>query len=138
MNLKKYLSLALLLAALLTSACAVDPAEDENYSQDRVMKSWIKVNYPGLSPYGDTGAYLLEMNPGSGTVIGDSAYVWAHYVKRSLDQTITSTNIQSLAEQLGTYTNTTYYGSDIWRIDQGYLPDALEKVLKTMRSGGYA
>ena len=139
MNLKKYLTLStLLLAVLLTGACAVDPAEDENYSLDRVMKSWIKVNYPGLTPYGDTGLYLLEMNQGTGAAVGDSAYVWAHYVKRSLDQTVSATNIQSLAEQIGTYTASSDYSSDIWRVDQGYLPDALEKVLKTMRAGGYA
>ena len=135
----KYIFLAtILLSGLLATACAVTPEEDSNYSTDRVMKAWLNVNYPGVNTYGDTGAYVLEMEPGNGPSVGDSAYVWAHYVKRSLDQTIKSTNIRQLAEQLGSYSATAYYGSDIWQVDQGYLPDALETILKKMRGGGHA
>ena len=127
---------SLLLAGLLATSCAVTPEEDSHYSSDRVMKAWLNIHYPGASTFGDTGAYVLEMEPGNGPAVGDSSYVWAHYVKRSLDQTITSTNIRQLAEQLGSYSATAYYGSDIWQVDQGYLPDALEAVLKKMRAGG--
>lgn len=127
----------MLLSGFLAVSCAVTPEEDTNYSSDRVMKAWLNIHYPGVRTFEDTGAYVLEMEPGNGPAIGDSAYVWTHYVKRSLNQTITSTNIQQLAEQLGTYSATTYYGSDIWQVDKGYLPDGLEAVLKTMRGGGH-
>lgn len=135
---KKYIPLAFLfLTVLTTGACAVSPDEDANYSYDRVMKAWIHRNYPGVQPQGETGAYILEMDPGSGQSVNDSAYIRAHYVKRKLDQTIISTNILSYSEQLGTYSNTSYYGGNIWRVDQGYLPAGLESVLKTMRAGGH-
>ena len=137
MSVRKYFLAILLLAGMTAVSCAVQSEEDADYSGDRVMKAWINVNYPGLKPYGDTGAYILEMEQGQGPAVSDSAYVWAHYVKYRLDRSIASTNIQRFAEQLGTFTRTTCYSSDIWRIDQGYLPDDLETILKTMRSGGH-
>lgn len=139
MKAKKYLTVSVLLPAILfAAACAVDPEENAYRSLDRVMKAWMKVNYPGISTDGESGAYVLEMDPGSGVAVSDSAYVFVHYAKRTLDQTVTSTNIQALSEQLGTYAATTDYSSDIWRLDQGYLPGALEKVIKRMRAGGHA
>ena len=135
---KKYIPLLFLfLAALATGSCAVSPDEDEYYSYDRVMKAWIHRYYPGLQPQGDTGTYILESNPGNGASVTDSSYVRAHFVKRKLDQTILSTNIQSYSEQLGTYSNTSYYGGNTWRVDQGYLPAGLESILKNMRAGGH-
>lgn len=136
MRIRKHILAALFLAGALTASCAVTNEEDANYSYDRVMKAWINVNYPGLKPFGDTGVYLLEMEEGSGPGMTDSSYIKAHYTKRSLDGTITSTNVRRIAEQLGSYKNTNYYGGNFWRLDQGYLPDGLESVLKTMRSGG--
>lgn len=138
MSIHKSFLATLFLAGVLAVSCAVTPEEDTYYSSDRVMKAWINVNYPGAKTFGDTGAYILEMEQGNGPTVSDSSYVWAHYTKRALDQTVTSTNIRQLAEQLGNYTATAYYGSDIWRVDQGYLPDALETVIKTMRGGGRA
>ena len=137
MRLKKALFSTLLLAVVLTSSCAVEPESDSYYSENRVMKAWINRYYPGLSTYGDTGAYLLEMEKGSGTAVTDSSYVRAHYTKRSLDGTITSTNIQELSEQLGEYSVSSWYGGNTWRVDQGNLPDGLEKALKSMNAGGH-
>ena len=128
----------MLLALFLTGACAVTPDEDTANSYDRVMKAWINVHYPGLKPYGEYGAYLLESDPGTGLPVTDSSYVWVHYVKRTLDGTISSTNIQSLAEQLGDYSNANWYGSNIWRVDKGYIPNGLEEIIKTLRIGGSA
>ena len=128
---------AILLAGLLTASCAVTPEEDSYYSSDRVMKAWINTHYPGLSTFANTSAYILESDPGSGASVTDSSYVCVHYVKRNLDQTILGTNIRQVSEQIGQYSAVTCYESNIWRMDQGYLPDDLETVLKSMRSGGH-
>lgn len=135
----KYLLLATLIPAfLLTAACAVEPQTETYASQDRVMKAWMRHNYPGLTTYGDTDLYVLSLNPGDGPAVSDSAYVFAHYVKTKLDGEVISTNDEILAKQLGTYSVSNYYGSSIWRVDQGYLPEDLETVLRAMKSGGYA
>ncbi len=138
MKMKKLLIAILGVSALAAVSCAVDPEEDSYASYDRVMEAWINTHFPGVKPYGTEGAYILDMSQGAGPAVTDSSYVWAHYVKRTLEGTVISTNIMELAEQLGTYSNASFYGSDIWRVDQGYLPVSLEEVLKTMRSGGRA
>lgn len=135
MKLKRVLFPALLLAALAT-ACAVSPETEEFYSLDRVMKAWMNQYYPGVKTYGDTGAYVLDLVQGSGEAVTDSAYIRVHYTKTALDGTVSSTNEKTLAKQLGEYAVSNWYGGNTWRVDQGYLPDALEAVLKTMRAGG--
>lgn len=129
--------LLLLAFAYLAASCAVDPETDSYYSYDRVMKAWMKLNYPGIQPYGESGAYILDMERGNGPAVTDSVYVFAHYIKRTLDRAVTETNVREISVQLGQYTPTTYYGSDIWRIDRGYLPAGLEEVIKTMNAGGH-
>ena len=136
MTLKKALFPTLLLTAFLMAACAVNSETEDYYSQDRVMKAWMNCNYPGLTPYGNTGAYVIDMVKGEGTPVTDSSYIRVFYTKRTLDGDITSTNDQELAEQLGEYAKSYWYGGNTWRVDQGYLPEALETVLKTMRAGG--
>ena len=138
MRIKKTLFTALLLAASLAVSCAVDPDEDSNAAYDHMMEAWIRVNHPGVKPYGSYGAYVLQMNQGSGSTVPDSAYVRVHYTKRMLDGTIADTNIKELSEQLGTYTVASCYEGNTWRLDQGYLPDALEEVIRAIRAGGQA
>lgn len=138
MNRKKVLFTALLLTACLAVSCAVSPEEDENLPFDNMMKAWIRVNHPTVKPYGTYGAYILQMDKGDGGAIGDSVYIRVHYTKRALDGTIIDTNVKSLADQLGGNDNTACYDGNTWRMTQGYLPDALEEVLRTMRGGGSA
>lgn len=136
MTLKKILFPTLLLAAFALTACAVDPESEDYYSQDRVMKAWISRYYPGLNTYGDTGLYVLEMDKGNGAAVTDSAYIRVHYTKRDLDGTVSATNDMDLSKQLGDYSVANYYGGNTWQVDHGYLPESLEKIIKTMHAGG--
>lgn len=122
--------------ALASASCAVSSTADDS-AQDRVLKAWMNVNYPGIQPR-STGAYVLSLETGSGASVGDSAYVFAHYNCTDLEGNIASTNKIDLVEQLGTFEYNGYYGSDIWRVDQGYIPTGLEEVIKNLRVGGKA
>ena len=126
----------LLLAVVLTASCAVDPDSEDYYSENRVMKAWINRFYPGTPTYSGTGLYVLDIDKGDGTPVTDSSYIRVHYTKRDLDGSVSSTNEEELARQLGDYSVANYYGGNIWRVDRGYLPEGLETVLKTMRAGG--
>ena len=134
----KTLFLPLLLMAALSISCAVDPKEDTDLSYDNMMAAWMRVNHPDVKPFGTYGAYVLQMDKGDGPAIGDSAYVRVHYTKRTLDGTIAETNVRHLAEQMGDYKASSNYDGNIWRMTQGYVPDALEEVLRTLRGGGSA
>lgn len=136
MKLNKSLLASLLLAASLAISCAVEPDDDEDIAFDRMMTSWIRVNYPSVKPFGIHGAYVLEMDKGDGAPIGDSAYVRVFYTKQALDGTIMDTNIEDIDKQTGSYSASYNYTGNTWRMTQGYVPDALEEVLRTMRDGG--
>ena len=138
MKRKKTLFVSLLLVASLAISCGVNPNDDSDISYDHVMKAWMRVNYPDVKPFGQGGAYVLQMNKGDGASIGDSAYIRVHYTKRSLDGTIIESDIREVAEQLGEYQASSNYAGNTWRLTQGYIPDALEEVFRTMRGGGSA
>lgn len=137
MILKRILFPTLLLATVLTASCAIEPNTDSNYSEDRVMKAWINTYYPTAKAVGDTGVYLLETQNGNGVTVPDSAYVQVHFTKFNLDGSVVSTNDEDIAGQNGQYAPTSWYGGNIWRVDQGYLPEGLEQVIKSMRSGAH-
>ena len=138
MKLNRTLLVSLLLTASLAISCAVEPDEDSDIVYDHVMAAWMRVNYPAVKPYGTHGAYVLQMDKGDGVSIGDSAYVRVHYTKSTLDGTIVDTNDEDLAKQMGNYAVSSNYAGNTWRLTQGYVPDALEEVIRSMRSGGRA
>ena len=119
-------------------SCAQPGTESPNAATDRVLAAWVRVNYgAGYAP-NDSGVFVLSYTQGTGAAVPDSGYVFCHYTRRSLDGNIASTNVQTLVEQLGTLTNLTYCGSDIWQVDVGAIPPGLEMVIKTLRVGGKA
>lgn len=138
MKLNKTLFVSLLLAASLAISCAVEPDDDEDIAYAHMMTSWIRVHYPSVKPYGTYGAYILEMDKGDGASIGDSAYVRVFYTQRALDGTIMDTNVEDLDKQLGTYDASYNYTGNTWRMTQGYVPEGLEEVMRTIRGGGSA
>ena len=138
MKLNGTLFISLLLTATLAISCAVYPDDDSDIAYDHVMSAWIRVNHPSVKPYGTYGAYVLDMYKGDGATISDSAYVRVHYTKRTLDGAIVETNVEDLAKQLGSYAVSSNYAGNTWRMTQGYVPDALEEVIRSMRGGGCA
>lgn len=131
---KKVFLLALTLSLMILASCA-KTADVTISAYDRVLQAWINVNHPGLSP-NDSGVFIIRYNEGGGRAMSDSCYVFAHYFRTDLKGNYASTNIDSLVERL-TGTGVTYYsGSDIWRLDQGYLPNGIEPIIKGMREGG--
>lgn len=134
-------TLAFLFVVALTaavSACAVEKEEDTNEYFEQELESWVKVNYPDrISQQTSDGSYILDFTQGDGQQVADTSYVAVHFFKTDLAGNISSTNIQDLAERLGTYTNAKYYGSDIWKVGQGSVYPPIEEVLRKMKVGGH-
>lgn len=134
-------SMAFLFATMLAVAvtsCAVEKEENTSYYFEQELYSWVKVNYPDrISQKTSDGAYILEYTQGSGAPVADTSYVGVHYYKTDLYGNIASTNLQDLAERLGTFSNAKYYGTDIWKIGQNSVYHSIEEVLKKMKVGGH-
>ena len=134
-------TLSIFLAAALvalTGSCAKSRTESSTAATDRVLAAWVRVNYGTAVAPNDSGVFVLSYTQGTGASVPDSGYVFCHYQKRTLDGNIQNTNIESLGEQLGLKTNLTDFGSDIWQVDVGAVPQGLEPVLKSLRVGGKA
>lgn len=122
-------------ALVLQASCARTVSDPRNYSTDRRLDAWIMENYAGIEK--DTsGAYILELEQGSGREIGDSSYIFTKYVRKNLDQAVYSTNLLELLHKMGRVEKTTYTGPRIWRVGKGMLPTGLESVIRRVREGG--
>ena len=123
--------------AILALSCARDVEEESPITYNRVMASWIKVNYPErISDTTASGTYILEEIPGTGEKPQDTSFVFVHYTKYYLDGNIQSSNRKEIARQLRQYDESGYYGSAIWQLGKGFIPVGIEEVLKEMRTGG--
>lgn len=122
----------------LVISCARDVSEDISTAHDRVLASWVRANYGKDKAPTDSGVYILNFEPGTGVQVRDCAYVFVHYVSKDLSGNVISTNREDISRQLGTYSPTDYYGSDIWFVGVESIATGLEQVLRTMKVGGNA
>lgn len=130
--------MATMLIGIASISCAKPYYEDSDALYQRVLEAWIRVNYPEcVENKTESGVYILEYTEGSGKTAGDEDYVFAHYVKYNLSGSVSSTNSEDLSQRLGSYSNTDYYGSDIWQLGQEYLPEGIEEILKGVKVGSH-
>lgn len=127
-------AVAIVLTVLAVSCARITTETTSPY--DRILASWVKVNYGADMAPNDSGVYILDYHQGDGKAIGDSSYVCAHYTRKDLEGNVLSTNHIDLSKQVGTYSESDYYGSDIWRMGRNSIIPGLEHVLKTMKAGG--
>lgn len=121
---------------LLCCSCAKKVETPLNESAKFLFDAWMQVNHPDLEPTA-LGAYVLEDTPGSGVSLGsceDYPYVRVYATRRNLDGTVVSTNRRSMAQQVGDYDSTYYYGPEIWTRASTYA--GIEETLETMNVGG--
>lgn len=131
-----YAAAAAIALLAIAFSCARDVAESTTASYNKKLASWVRLNYgKDISP-NDSGAFVLELVPGTGKQINGSSFVCAHYVCTDLQGNILSTNREELCKQLGTYSITDYYGSDIWQMGTNAVPTCIETELLKLRAGG--
>ena len=139
MNMKKYIILA---AAICTLASCGRTVATKQHEADKLsFDSWVYVQKEQHPEYlwkqTELGSWLLEETVGTGEMLDtsvDTMYVRVNYTNRSTSGTITSTSIAKIAQQLGTYSESSYYGPDVWYIHGLYA--GLEELLNGMRDGG--
>lgn len=126
-----------ILALSVMRSCAIDEEQNSSAILDRVLASWIKINYSSASRT-ESGIYIINFDKGTGKAVGDSSFVFVHYTRTDLEGNVSSTNYEDLTKRLGKHTQSTYYGSDIWRIGIEAICPGVEEILKTMCAGGSA
>lgn len=128
----------LIIAAVALGGCAKTPSTGLNDAEKRYFDAWIQVHHPEAQKTA-LGAYVISETPGAGVLLGDctdTSYIRVNYVVSGLDGTISSTNIEQLNKQLGTYSEKKYYGPVIWTRSKEGLYAGIDEALSTMRVGG--
>lgn len=138
---KKYIILATILC--IAASCGRTVTTSKHEADKMSFDAWVKVQmekHPKpeyLWQQTRLGSWLLEETVGTGDLVDtgeDSLYVRLNYTSRSTDGTITATTYARIAQQLGTYNETYFYGPEIVYVPGTFA--GLEDILEGMRDGG--
>lgn len=99
--------------ALVAAGCAKPEKTGTNDANKRYFDSWVKINHPGADKT-DLGSYVIDSKDGTGELIGDKGYVRALCTISGLDGKVASTTDVKMAQQIGTYDESYYYGPATW------------------------
>lgn len=141
---KKTVILALCAATMLLGrSCSKAPKVGINDAAKKYLDAWIKVNHPEAKKV-SPGVYILNETPGSGVPVGnveDHHYVRIDYTTRDLNGNVIKTTDARMAQQIGTYNETAYYGPEI--LYRGVaskntfnIQAGMEALLRNMNEGG--
>ena len=129
------------LAAILTvfaGSCAKVQSSGINDANKRFFDAWISVNYPD-APQTTLGSRILADSEGSGSLIGSAEthpFIYCRYLVTDINGNISSFTDEATAKQLGSYSESAYYGPTVvWR-SAGYLSAGVSEMFETMRVGG--
>ena len=122
--------------ALLTVGCAKDNTLSTGESARQYLDVWIAEFHPELQQSA-SGLYLMQDQPGSG-VLWDASkpYTLGSVTIRTLDGTISSTQEEKLAQQLGTWVEGNYYGPRVFGTGEGVSYAGVDALLEGMKMGG--
>lgn len=128
-------------AVLMVAACAKDVAGGPNDGKKRYMDAWMHLynqrNNTNIQPTG-RGIYILDEKEGNGNItVTDKGYAIVECTVTDLEGNISSFTSADVAKQLGTYSETTYYGPTVWLTMDATIPAGLQDAIVGMKVGGY-
>lgn len=120
----------------LTASCAKEAKVDSKEAALRYIESWLSVHHPDAVE--TDGVYILSETAGTGDTwdIDEAGIAYVQSTIRNLDGSVSSTNFEETARQIGTWKRTGYYGPSIWLVSYGGVPDGYKTALEGMRIGG--
>lgn len=133
---KKLLVMAL--AATVLGGCAKPVTIGKNEAAKRYFDAWVLTHYPDVRKT-FPGIYIVEDKPGTGVEIHDSEtypFVRAVYTSTDLDGNVISTTEKTVAQQVGTYSQSQYYGPYFFYRKDNNLQAGIDAVMSTMKVGG--
>lgn len=136
---QRFASICLAVAlAVFAGSCARVQSTGVNDAAKRYFDAWVSLHYPN-APQTPMGSRILADSEGTGSLVGSAdthPFVYCRYLVTDLDGNISSYTDEATAKQLGTYSESSYYGPTIvWR-SAGYLSAGVSEMFETMRVGG--
>lgn len=126
------------LAASVCISCAKVETNGKNDANKRYFDSWIKVYHPDARK-DILGLYVLDEKKGTGISTGDAStypYVSLNYTVTDLDGNVTETTDSKVAQQIGTFSESAYYGPAIMMRGGNGMKAGMERMVEEMNVGG--
>lgn len=135
-DMRKLLPVAAVLC-LMAAGCAKESTWNTGQKAQAYLTMFMEKYYPDVKPNED-GLYILEEKEGTGEAWHpDSTHIYAEYTIRTLDGTISSSTDAKIAQQLGTYDSSNYYGPRYMAQGNGSSFVGVDMLLDGMKKGGY-
>ena len=135
-DMRKLLPVAAVLC-LMAAGCAKESTWNTGQKSKAYLSMYMEKYYPNVQPNED-GLYILEEKEGTGEAWHpDSTFIYAEYTIRTLDGTISSSTDAKIAQQLGTYDSSNYYGPRYMGQGSGSSFVGVDMLLDGMKEGGY-
>lgn len=123
-------------ACTLFFSCAEEVEETNASIQKRILEAYLEVNYPDKDyTITKSGLVILDHKPGTGEMPDNREAVYMNHSVKYLDGNYQSTDIKEVAQRIGTYKDTAYYGPRIMEIGYGKITDGVHEALLMMREG---
>jgi len=128
---------ALIAGLVYLSSCSEDNTEQNTLEQEqRYFDIYMGANYPDALP-NPSGLYYLENKEGSGTMPGDTTWVFMDHVAYTLpDDAVFETYIERVAIDNRMEDTSALYGP--YKIRNGLMNEGFTEGLTMMREGGEA
>ncbi len=126
-----YLIATVLLAIV---SCAKETEESQREIQERILDAYIAVHYPNAQKR-ESGLTILELKQGTGAFPKELGGCYIHYDTYNLDGVCQSTTDSVKAKELGTYSPSTYYGPQLFSINDYYTTIGMMELLQLLNKG---
>ena len=132
---------SIIFTAAILFGCAKAVTEGNNESEKLFLDAWAHLNLPGITPEwngesDEYGIYVINEKDGDGAVVEKDGYAIVTYTVTDLEGNISSYTGKETAEQLGTYSETSYYGPQVWLTTDETIQAGLQNALLGMKVGG--
>ena len=134
------IALAFAASALALSGCAKTVTAGKNDANKKYFDAWMSVNHPDAVRV-DPGYYILSETPGTGELAGtedDHYFAYMEYTAYDLDGNIQATTDAKVAQQIGSYDASYYYGPKVMLRGNVSMTAGLDAVISRMKTGGEA
>ncbi len=122
--------------ALFLGSCATHTHTGPNDANKRYLEAWLQVNKIDAEPSG-RGIYILEDEEGNGAEVKTDGYIFIEYTATDINGSIRSYTNKEIAQQLGVYNPSYYYGPEITTSFSGNIYAGLSDMLLGMKVGGH-
>ena len=123
-------------AAMILAGCAKTVTPGPNEANKRYFEAWMQKFHPEATQSG-LGIYILSETEGEGVEVKDNGYALINYKTTDLEGNISSFTDANTAKQLGTYSETSYYGPKFTTTHKTTIQAGVGDALYGMKAGGY-